>query len=257
MFDSEGLGNEGSLAFKKYIKKSKVLTVLRVHNCGLTDAAFNGITFTKDSPLRELVLNYNTEVKNGWTELFNGLCSSCITTLDISGNSLDGEECCTALKRLLINNKSLTILKIGRQYEINHGVVCCIADALSQNYSLMELTLTFSSRSSILGWTKLFESVHKNTTLNTLDCSKVDLQLEPNNEVAKSVCEMLIHNQGLQNLSIADELIEGHLKEFAMAYIQRKTVLNLTVRKLEDDLVKEIEGLETDTDKEYNIRNRY
>ncbi len=65
---------------------------------------------------------------------------------------------------------------------------------------------------------------------------------------------MLIHNQGLQNLNIADELIEGHLKEFAMAYIQRKPVLNLTVGKLEDDLVKEIEGLETDTDKEYNIK---
>ncbi len=51
-------------------------------------------------------------------------------------------------------------------------------------------------------------------------------------------------NQGLQNLNIDDELIEGHLKEFAMAYIQRKPVLNLTVGKLEDDLVKEIEGLE-------------
>ena len=68
---------------------------------------------------------------------------------------------------------------------------------------------------------------------------------------------MLLHNQGLQNLNIDDKLIEGHLKEFAMAYIQRKTVLNLTVEKLEDDLMKEIEGLETDTDKEYNIRNRY
>ncbi len=65
---------------------------------------------------------------------------------------------------------------------------------------------------------------------------------------------MLLHNQGLQNLNIDDKLIEGHLKEFAMAYIQRKNVLNFTVGKLEDDLVKEIEGLETDTDKEYNIR---
>ncbi len=63
-------------------------------------------------------------------------------------------------------------------------------------------------------------------------------------------------NQGLQNLNIADKFIEGHLKEFAMAYIQRKTVLNLTVGTLEDELVKEMEGLETDTDKEYNINNR-
>ncbi len=46
------------------------------------------------------------------------------------------------------------------------------------------------------------------------------------------------------------------MKEFAMAYIQRKTVLNLTVETLEDKLVKEMEGLETDTDKEYNINNR-
>ncbi len=41
-----------------------------------------------------------------------------------------------------------------------------------------------------------------------------------------------------------------------MAYIQRKPVLNLTVRYLEDDLVKEIEGLETDTDKEYNMHRK-
>ena len=48
-----------------------------------------------------------------------------------------------------------------------------------------------------------------------------------------------------------DGLIENHLKEFAMAYIQRKPVLKLTVGKLEleDELVKEIEGLETNTDR--------
>ena len=251
-----GLGNEGSLAFKEYCLGSKVLTVLRVPNCGLTDAAFKGITFMKDSPLRELVLRCNTEVKNGWTELFNGLCSSCITTLDVSVNKFSGEECCTALKCLLISNKTLTVLKIGHLYETNVDLVCCIADALSQNCSLKELTII--NGLSFQSWTKLFESLHKNTTLNTLDCSKTNfLQLKPNNEVAKSLCEMLIHNQGLQNLNIFDKFIDCHLKEFAMAYIQRKTVLNLTVGRLEDDLVKEIEGLETDTDKEYNIRNRH
>ncbi len=221
-----------------------MLTVLRVHNCGLTEKAFKGITFTKDSSLRELSINYNDELEKGWIELFNGLCSSCITTLDVRENSLDREECCTALKCLLINNKTLTVLKIGSSYETNHDVVCCAADALSQNCSLMELTI--SNRSSILGCTKLFKSLHENTTLNTLDCSEDDYYLQPrdpNNEVAKSLCEMLTHNQGLQNLNIDDELIEGHLKEFAMAYIQRKPVLNLTVGQLEDDLVKEIERL--------------
>ncbi|XP_064405398.1 uncharacterized protein LOC135350515 [Halichondria panicea] len=259
-FGSVGLGNEGSLAFKEFILGSKVLTVLRVYMCGLTDAAFNGITFTKDSPLRELILNNNYKLENGWTELFNGLCSSCITTLDVRYNNLNGEECCTALKCLLINNKTLTVLKIGRWRETNHDMVCCVADALSQNCSLMELTI--STKLTTAGWTKLFESLHENTMLNTLDCSGylqvAGLQVwYQNNEVAKSLCEMLIHNQNLQNLSIDDEFIEGHLKEFAMAYIQRKPVLNLTVRYLEDKLVKEIEGLETDTDKEYNIRNRY
>ena len=250
---SEGLGNEGSLAFKEYFVGSKVLTVLRVHSCGLTDAAFNGITFTKDSPLRELILSPN-KLENGWTDIFNGLCSSCITTLDVWGNSFNGEECCTALKCLLINNRTLTVLKICCWYDTIHDMVCCIADALSQNCSLMELTIS-TSELSILEWTKLFESLHKNTTLNTL---KTNLeQFNQKNKVVKSLCEMLIHNQGLQNLNINDELIEGHLKEFAMAYIQRKPVLNLIVEKLEDDLMKEIEGLETDTDKEYNIRNRY
>ena len=94
----------------------------------------------------------------------------------------------------------------------------------------MELTISKYTL-SILGCTKLFESLqHENTTLNTLDCSEAYLQeLDTKDEVAKSVCEMLIHNQGLQNLNIADKLIEGHLKEFAMAYIQRKPVLDLTV----------------------------
>ncbi|XP_064404592.1 uncharacterized protein LOC135349879 [Halichondria panicea] len=249
---SGGFGNEGSLAFKKYIHGNKMLTVLRANWCGLTDEALKGIIFTKESPLRELSLSENYEVKQGWTEFFNGLCSSCITTLDVKNNSLNGEECCTALKCLLINNKTLTVLKIGT-YQNNDDVVCCIADALSQNCSLMELTIS-SYTLSILGWTKLFESLHENTTLVTLNCSRAKLQeLEQNNEVAKSVWELLIHNQSLQNLNIADELIEGHLKEFAMAYIQRKTVLNLTVGKLEDELVKEIERLETD---KYNIKNR-
>ncbi len=75
--NSEGLGNEGSLAFKQYIRGSKVLTVLRVDQFRLTEEAFKGITFTKDSPLKKLSLNNNYEVKKGWTELFNGLCSSC------------------------------------------------------------------------------------------------------------------------------------------------------------------------------------
>ena len=47
----------------------------------------------------------------------------------------------------------------------------------------------------------IFESLHKNTTLNTLDCSDDFYylqELKNNDEVAKSLCEMLIHNQGLQ-----------------------------------------------------------
>ncbi len=252
-YSIEILGNEVSLAFKEYIHGNKVLTVLRVDSCGLTDEIFKGITFTKKSPLRELSLKGNYKVKKGWTELFNGLCSSCITTLDVSDNILVGDECCTALKCLLINSKTLTVLKIGAKFPNSDDVVCYIADALSLNYSLMELTI--NNYTSSLGWTKLFESLLENTTLNTLDCSEPNLQaFETNNEVAKSVCEMLTHNQSLQNLNIADELIEGHLKEFAMAYIQRKPVLNLTVGKLEYELVKEIEGL--DTDKEYYIKNR-
>ena len=270
-YDSEGLENEGSLAFKEYmyIHGRKVLTVLRVTEFGLTDEAFKGLTFTKDSPLRELFLKSNYDVKKklnykvqkgfkiekGWTDIFNGLCSSCITTLDVSGDSLKGEECCTALKRLLINNKSLTILKIYYQYDRNHDLLCCIAEVLSQN-SLKKLTIsTHNYTFNDYAWTKLFESLHENTMLNTLDCSKVKLFL-PSNEVPKSLCEMLKYNQNLQNLNIADDFIERHLKEFATAYIQRKPVLNLTVGKLEDDLVKEIEGLETDTDKEYNIKNK-
>ena len=90
--------------------------------------------------------------------------------------------------------------------------------------------------------------------LNTLDCSEVEVYRS--NEVPKSLCELLKYNQNLQNLNIADCFIERHLKEFAMAHIQRKSVLNLTVEKLEDHLMKEIEGLETDTDKEYNIKNK-
>ncbi len=92
------------------------------------------------------------------------------------------------------------------------------------------------------GWINLFESLYDNTTLN---CSDAHLtELKPNNDVAKSVCEMLKRNQGLQNLNISDVLNEGNLKEFAMAYIQRKSVLNLTVGKLEEQLVNEIEELE-------------
>ncbi|XP_064405403.1 uncharacterized protein LOC135350518 [Halichondria panicea] len=255
--NSEGLEIEGSLAFKEYmyIHGRKVLTVLRVTDFGLTEEAFKGITFTKDSPLRELSLKSNYK---GWTELFNGLCSSCITTLDVSGDSLNGEECGTALKRLLINNKTLTVLKIVCPYDTNDDVILCIADALSQN-SLKKLTISTQSNRFVVHdtWTKLFESFHKNTTLNTLNYSGADLKSWEKDKVAKSLCEMLIHNQGLQNLNIDDKLIKGHLKEFATVYIQRKPVLNLTVGQLEDDLVKEIEGLETDTDKEYNIRNRY
>ena len=140
-------GNEGSLAFKEYIHGSKVLTGLRVYSFVLTDEGFKGIIFTKDSTLRELSLtSISTTLKKGWTELFNDLCSSyaCITTLDISENILDGEECCTALKCLLINNKTLTALKIGYYINTNHDLVCCIADALSQNCSLMELTISYT-----------------------------------------------------------------------------------------------------------------
>ncbi len=130
-----------------------MLTGLRVYSFVLTDEGFKGIIFTKDSTLRELSLtSISTTLKKGWTELFNGLCSSCITTLDISENILDGEECCTSLKCLLINNKTLTVLKIGYYIKTNHDLVCCIADALSQNCSLMELTISYTL--STLGCTQ-------------------------------------------------------------------------------------------------------
>ena len=229
---------------------------MRANSCGLTDEAFKGITITHESPLRELSLRENKEVDSSWTELFNALCSSCITTLDVSGNRLCGEECCTALKYLFNNSKTLTVLKID-QPKYTEEVVYCIADALSHNHSLREVSIS-GYKLNIQGWTNLFKSLHENTTLNTLSCSDAQLQAaDLNNEIAKSVCKMLTCNQGLQNLDIADELIEGHLKEFAMAYIHRKPVLNLTVGELEDELVKEIEELETDTDKEYNINNRW
>ncbi len=248
-YESEGLGNKGSLAFKDFIHRNKVLTVLRANECGLTDEAFNGITFTHKSPLRELSLSDNVEVDEGWTELFHGLCSSCITTLDVMYNRLHGEECCTALKCLLVNNKTLTVLRVGNYMrEANDDIVCCIADALSQKCSLRELTI----REYTLTRLNLFESLYDNTTLNTLNCRNVHLpEDKPNNDVAKSVCEMLQHNQGIKNLTIPDELIEGYLKEFAMAYIRRKSVLNLKVGTLVEQLVNEIEELETD--KEYNI----
>ena len=246
---NEVLGNEGSLAFKEFVHRNKVLTVLRANICGLTDETFKGITFTHKSPLRELYLMGNTEVDKGWAELINALCSSCITTLDISGNKLCGEECCTALNCLLIKNKTITVLRISRLQGGNDEMVRCIADALSQNCSLRELKIgTYGL--SIQGPIKLFKSLHENTTLKTLHC----IARKQNNEVAKSLCEMLIHNQGLQNLNIDDELIECNLKEFAIAYIQRKPVLNLIVGKLKEQLENEIEELES-TDKEYNIQN--
>ncbi len=256
LYRSEGLGNEGSLVFRDFIHRNKVLTVLKANECGLTDEAFKGITFTNESPLRELSLRENDNVDKGWTELFHGLCSSCITTLDVSVNSLYEEKCYTALKCLLINNKTLTVLRVGNYMsEANDDIVCCIADALSQKCSLRELTICGYTQ-TMQGWINLFESLYENTTLNTLNCSDAQLaKHKSNNEVAKSVCEMLQHNQGIKNLNISDKLIEGHLKEFAMAYIQRKPVLNLTVGKFEEQLVNEIEQLETDTDNEYNINS--
>ena len=80
---------KSSLAFKEYmyIHGRKVLTVLRVSRCCLTDEAFNfyeGLSF---------ILNDNYEVRKGWTELFNSLCLSCITTLELRNNNrLNGEE---------------------------------------------------------------------------------------------------------------------------------------------------------------------
>ncbi len=194
LYGSEGLGNEGSLAFKDFIHRNKVLTVLRANKCGLTDEAFKGITFTHESPLRELSLGENDKVDKGWTELFNALCSSCITTLDVSGNRLHGEKCCTALKCLLINNKTLTVLRVDSdpnystiRVKPEFDIVCCIADALSQKCSLIELTIC-GYKLTMQGWINLFESLYDNTTLNTLNCSDAHLtELKPNNDVAKSV----------------------------------------------------------------------
>ena len=44
---NEGLGNEGSLAFKEYIHGSKVLTVLRVDWCSLTEEALRELLFRR------------------------------------------------------------------------------------------------------------------------------------------------------------------------------------------------------------------
>ena len=249
-----GIGNYVSLAFKEFIDQNTVLTVLRANRCGLTDEAF---TFTHASPLRELSLIENTKIDKGWTDLFYSLCSSSITTLDISGNRLYEEQCCRALNRLLLKNKTITVLRIGgNKLQDGDQMACSIADALSQNCSLRELKIgTYNL--SIRGWIKLFKSLYENTKLTKLNCIDVHLsERKQNNEVAKSLCEMLIQNQGLQNLNIADELIECNLKKFAIVYIQRKPVLNLTVGKLKKQLVNEIEKLKLEcTDKEYNIQN--
>ncbi|XP_064390048.1 uncharacterized protein LOC135337957 [Halichondria panicea] len=130
IYKTEGLGNDGSLAFKEFIYRNKVLTVLKANWCGLTDEAFKGIIFTRESPLRELSLMGNTEVDKGWTDLFNALCSSRITTLDVRANRPYGEECCTALKCLLNSKNTIKIIANGR----NEDVVCSIAAALAVTY---------------------------------------------------------------------------------------------------------------------------
>ena len=173
------LGNEGSLAFKEFIYRNKVLTILRANRCGLTDEAFRGISFTHESPLRELYFGENLEVDKGWTELFNALRSSRITILDISGNTLCGEECCTALNCLLLKNKTLIVLRIGSNKPRcdNDEMVCCIADALSQNCSLRELKIRAYSL-SIQGWIKLFKSLYENTRLKTLNCIDAECNIK-------------------------------------------------------------------------------
>ncbi len=257
----EGLGDEGSLAFKQFVNKNRVLTVLTANDCGLTNKAFNGITFPHESPLTELSVRDNEAITDeGWTELFSSLNSSCIITLDISHNDIAtpyGSECYKALKQLLTNSKTLTVLTVGSWNKGNDSIKSCIADALSENCSLEKLILVDWFKSPVINeqpFTKLFESLRLNTTLMTLNCRQLSLSLgKSNDEVSKSLCEMLKHNQDLQHLIIRNDVIKGHLKEFAMAYTQRQPVLNLTVEKLDIELFEEIEKLQPDADYIYNI----
>ena len=123
-------------------------------------------------------------------------------------------------------------------------MVLCIAEALEQSCSLQELTIK-EPISSNQKWTQLFKSLHCNTTLLTLNCNEVYI---PPGENTKSLCEMLQHNEHLQNISISNNLIKRHLEDFAVAYTQRQPVLNLTVKHFDIKLVEEIEKLQPSFD---------
>ena len=254
-YESGNSGIETLLAFKQLVNENRVLTVLKVNDCGLTDEAFDGITFKKESPLVKLSITKNGDniTNKGWTHLFNSLCSSHITTLDISGSTdciIIESDCYEALKNLLESNKSLTGLKIGESLldKNFYDVVSCITEALSNNCYLQELEI-FECNSHDLLWTKLFQSIHHNTRLQKLNYHKADEGIsKQEREYITSLCEMLKHNKGLKSLIIKDHLIKGNLKEFAKAYIQRQPVLKLTVGSLDIDLLEEIDKIQPNND---------
>ncbi len=254
-------GIEGSLAFKQLVNENRMLTVLIVNNCELTDEAFDKIKFKKESPLVKLsITEYeNTITNKGWTHLFNSLCSSHITTLDISGSAdciIIGSDRYEALKNLLVSNECLTVLIIGEEYYHKSftDTVSCISEALSQNCYLQELKIIKHCSHDLI-WTKIFQSIHHNSTLQKLTCHTPSIApFSKGKEEITSLCEMLEHNKGLKSLIINDHLIKGHLKEFVKAYIERQPVLNLTVGSLDIALLEEIEKIRPNNDYSHYIR---
>jgi Ran GTPase-activating protein (RanGAP) involved in mRNA processing and transport len=196
------------------LNKHSNITFLDFSKNDLNDNSMKFISefLMKNKSIKSLDLNSNKITTIGLDFICEGLCeNSNLESLNLSGNKFPfNNEVFERFEIFLSNAVYLKSLNL-KNCQITSDSVLLISQALEINTNLTELLLG-NNKISDLGVGRLFKSLIRNQTLQTLDVSYT----ECTDDCAESICFFLQNNDTLKNLNISgNALSESFIESIA------------------------------------------
>ena len=251
---AEGNSEAVGCAIEKMLNVNRTLKVLNLSGCELVTevVTHTAAGLAHNASLTELNIRRNNTIGKEWVHVFKALCNNTsLKKLNISYNHLEMEGS-EALSEMLSCNRSLTELSIGgchifkaelreiargllqntslKKLDISHnhnleeeGSVA-LAEMLSCNKSLTELSLE-ECCIPVAGFRQIARGLLQNTSLKKLDISHNNLRMEG----SVALAEMLSCNKSLTELNIWEcDIPEAGFREIARGLIHNTSLKKLS-----------------------------
>ena len=165
--------------------------------------------------------SFLTEDMGKWLEANSDLKELRVNLRAESVKSLS-DEFSSALAQCVSHSATLEVLKI-ENCKLTDNQLETISNSLPHTSSLKELYL-ISSENNL---SALFQAVQRNTSLCKLDCNTTSCF--PCSESCRALCDMIVNNTVLQELSINAQYIGGEYEMFLSTLLKSTTTRQVTV----------------------------